>query len=227
MDNKPEPKISTPEAILITAILFIAEIISAFLPIFGPWIVDLFSITLDFYLYQKKLPILRFILAQLAELIPIVSELPLLTAGFLVVVYMDRHPKAAKVITITAAVGAAAFTGGTSLAAAGGTAATEAGTAVAATATEAAAGAAGGATTAASGATLAGAEAAVGTEATMAAEAGTAASGAAGEAKLAQEALGEQKEPWEKVRDIMKELPEPETREKDEDDKREEYRQAA
>jgi hypothetical protein len=110
--KKPEPKISEVEAVLITIALAILEIISAFFLFIGPYILLIISPILNFYLKVKGLPSSRFVITQLIELVPILNEFPMLTVGFAAIVYMDRHPKGAKLLGAVGAVGVTALTGG-------------------------------------------------------------------------------------------------------------------
>ncbi len=58
---------------------------------------NIISAIITFFIFQlyfrsKGLPTAANIIAQLAELIPIVSILPLVTVGVLIVIWIDRHP---------------------------------------------------------------------------------------------------------------------------------------
>jgi hypothetical protein len=186
--HKPEPKISDVEAILITIALAILEAVSAVFLFIGPYILLIISPILNFYLKVKGLPSSRFIISQLIELVPVLNEFPMLTIGFAAVVYLDRHPKAAKALgaigTAGLAVGAAAVTGG-----AGGVAVAGASSAGAAT----------GGAVASGGAVVAGA-----TEATIGAEvvAGTEAAAGASEAVGASRGASVTKKAGKFIRDI-------------------------
>ena len=96
-EEKPEPKISTPEAILVIMVLMLAdgiELLLLFLALDDFWISDAIAFPLtQFYLRMKGVKGTASLVANLLELIPYVGWLPLRTMGFAIVVYLDHHPK--------------------------------------------------------------------------------------------------------------------------------------
>jgi len=96
-EEKPEPKISTPEAILVIMVLMLAdgiELLLLFLALDDFWISDAIAFPLtQFYLRMKGVKGTASLVANLLELIPYVGWLPLRTIGFATVVYLDHHPK--------------------------------------------------------------------------------------------------------------------------------------
>ncbi|GEM_PF-6078199 len=103
-EQKPEPKISLPEVILISIALGVIEIVAAFFPVAGPWIANIIAgPLLDFYLYIKGIPLTRALVSQLVKFVPIINELPILLGGFLFTVYLDHNPKLEAVVGKAAA----------------------------------------------------------------------------------------------------------------------------
>jgi len=100
MDGK-QPKISTPEAILILMITAIADLISI-IPLVN-WLVSvvMFPVT-QFYLRLKGIKGTYMVIGNIIELIPILSALPAYTTAMAITIYVDRHPKLAMVIQKTA-----------------------------------------------------------------------------------------------------------------------------
>ena len=100
-EGKPEPKLSEVEIILITLFSVSLDLIGLFLLFFALpdfWIGSIFGTFSTIYLvWFKKLPPTRQIVAWLLKWVPWLGSLPLLTIGFWLTVYLDRHPKLAKV----------------------------------------------------------------------------------------------------------------------------------
>lgn len=96
-EERPEPKISIPEAIVAGGMILLAdgiELLILFLGLDDFWISDAiaFPIT-QLYLRLKGVKGTMSLAANIIELIPYVGWLPLRTLGFIGVVYMDHHPK--------------------------------------------------------------------------------------------------------------------------------------
>ena len=105
----PEPKISLPEVILIGLIFVIDDVADVFLSIaLIDKIIQIVLATIFVYLYFKKVPPLRQFIAWLFEMIPWVSVLPIMTIGWIVTVWADRHQDSAAAQALTAASGAVA-----------------------------------------------------------------------------------------------------------------------
>ena len=104
---KPEPKISIPEGIIGIFVLLIADGVELALLFAGLddfWISDAIAFPLtQLYLRMKGLKGTASLVANILELIPYVGWLPLRTIGFVIVLYMDHHPKLAAV-TMRAAI---------------------------------------------------------------------------------------------------------------------------
>lgn len=99
MEN--QPKISTPEAILILMVTVIADLISI-IPLVN-WLASavMFPVT-QFYLRLKGIKGTYMMIGNVIELIPILSALPAYTTAMAITIYVDRHPKlAAKVQTMS------------------------------------------------------------------------------------------------------------------------------
>lgn len=106
--EKPEPKISAPEIILVTIYLGIIdslELLIVFIGLDDFWIGDILAAPVVGYLWLKGVPPMRQAIAWLAELVPYLGTLPILTVGFLATVYLDRHPKLAKVAQLASGKG--------------------------------------------------------------------------------------------------------------------------
>jgi hypothetical protein len=107
MNQKHEPKISLPEALIAGPLLFgIPDLIELLLGFFG---IDTLGITdaiafpgSQIYLRMKGVKSTYALMGNILELIPYVGVLPLRTIGYIAVVWLDHHPKA------EAAIGAAA-----------------------------------------------------------------------------------------------------------------------
>src|SRR3989344_829869 len=100
MDEKPEPKISLPEALVSGAFLFALpdtiEIILLFFGLDDFWLTDAFAFPgSQIYLRLKGVRSEAALVGNVLELIPYVGALPLRTLSFIGVLYMDRHPKIA------------------------------------------------------------------------------------------------------------------------------------
>lgn len=92
--DEQQPKISTPEAILILMITVIADLISI-IPVIN-WLVSvvMFPVT-QFYLRMKGLKGTTMLIGNIIELIPGLSALPAYTTAMTITIYIDRHPKIA------------------------------------------------------------------------------------------------------------------------------------
>ncbi|MBI2623299.1 MAG: hypothetical protein HYW65_01865 [Candidatus Liptonbacteria bacterium] len=188
---EPEPKISVVEAIWIGtvfALIDIAEVAIVFFGLDDFWILDALASTIFVYLVLKTIPPFRQLITWIGELFPYVGALPLLTAGWLWTTWADWHPEGlgAKTLAVAETAASAAKGGGGGKGAAegggGGTAGAPAQAPQARAAEQAPAGAG---TTAES------------------APASAAPGGAPGAQPVPDEALGVQKEPMEKVRELM------------------------
>lgn len=104
MDSeKPEPKISLPEILVVGPLFFIVpDLIEIFLIFIGLddfWIIDIYSLlTSQIYLYLKGVKPIYALIANCLELIPYAGWLPMRTLGFIITVFVDRHPKIAEPI---------------------------------------------------------------------------------------------------------------------------------
>jgi hypothetical protein len=95
MENH-EPKISLVEIIFVfpyVLLIDILEIVLTLLAIDDFWILDILTSPVLGYLYVKNVNATRQLVTYVLELIPYVGNLPLLTIGFLLIVFFDRHPK--------------------------------------------------------------------------------------------------------------------------------------
>lgn len=204
-EREHEPKISLAEIVFILPYVIAIDCLELLLAIFlldDFWLGDVLALPVTGYLWFKGVPLQRYLVSWIAEFFPYVGALPLLTIGFVLTVYLDHHPKLAKVAAVAAGATAKAAGGAATVegagASAGKTAATEAKTAGTATAeTGAVAGKAAGA----AGGGM---------------EAETVASGAQAPGKdaVSEEAFGIEKEPIQKVQEIMEKMPEPEEKDK-------------
>jgi len=101
LEAEHAPIISAVEIIVILAYLAIidtAEIIVTFFGIDDFWIGDLAATPVTIYLWFRGVSAIRYAATQVLEFIPYVGNLPLLTIGFLLTVYLDRNPKQAAAI---------------------------------------------------------------------------------------------------------------------------------
>lgn len=104
-----EPKISLVEILLILPCLLILDILEIVVVVVGLddfWIGDILATPVTLYLWFKGVSFERYLAAQLLEFLPYIGALPLLSIGFLLVVFLDRNPK------LEAAVGTVAAAGG-------------------------------------------------------------------------------------------------------------------
>ncbi len=95
-ERTAQPKISLPEGILILLAFVIIdgiELVLVFFAIDDFWIGDAISSMIFFYLFVKGVPPIYQFIAWIAELVPYLGALPLLTAGWLVTWWVDAHPK--------------------------------------------------------------------------------------------------------------------------------------
>lgn len=90
--DEQQPKISTPEAILILMITVIADLISI-IPVIN-WLVSvvMFPVT-QFYLRMKGIKGTYMLVGNVIELIPVLSVLPGYTTAMAITIYVDRHPQ--------------------------------------------------------------------------------------------------------------------------------------
>ena len=97
----PEPKISTAEAILLVFFAIIADVINLipFINILATIVT--FTIT-QLYFRMKGVKATFNIIMQLLEFIPIVSVLPLTTAGVVVTIIIDHNQKLLGTVIATA-----------------------------------------------------------------------------------------------------------------------------
>lgn len=96
MEQGPEPKISLVEIILIAPYLLIIDIIEIALAFFALddfWIGDVLAAPVAMWLWFRGVNATRYASMAVLELIPWVGDLPLLTIGFFMTVYLDRHPE--------------------------------------------------------------------------------------------------------------------------------------
>jgi hypothetical protein len=233
-EEKPEPKISLPEAIFVGSLIVLADTVEFILLFFGLddfWISDAIAFpSTQIYLRMKGVRGTYSLVANLLELIPYLGDLPFRTIGFVLVVWFDHHPKVEAVVkkaaAVAVAVAATAATGGATAPAAGAVAAgggAAAGGAAAAGAGAAAAeGAAAAGVVGAGGAAAGAGEAAVGAEAAAARAAGGIREEAGGAAvkeaaaagkEIPPEALGEEESVFKKLKRPLEQLPEPEEKE--------------
>lgn len=101
--EKPEPKISLPEILIVGPLFFvIPDLIEIALIFFGLddfGIVDIYSFfTSQIYLYLKGVKPTYALITNCLELIPYIGWLPMRTVGFSITVFVDRHPKIAEPI---------------------------------------------------------------------------------------------------------------------------------
>lgn len=207
--EKPEPKISIIEILIIGPILVIFDIIGIlliFVALDDLFILDILNGLVVFYFYIRGISATRYLVTSLLELIPYVGVLPNYTLGFILTVYLDRHPKLVKTALVAAAVVATLPAGGS-----GGAVAAAAGGATTGAGAGAAAGAGGGAAAggAAGGTAGAGAARTAGAAATK---------GVGRGARAAEETLGERREALERLKETMEKIPQPMGQEADEGD---------
>ena len=94
-ETEHQPKISLPEVLLIGMLFMLFDGIEIFLVFFGLddfWIIDAITATIFFYLFMKGIPPMTQLIAWVIELFPWVGALPLLTIGWFLTVWADRHP---------------------------------------------------------------------------------------------------------------------------------------
>ena len=96
-----QPKISTPEAVLILMVTAIADLISI-IPLMN-WLVSviMFPVT-QFYLRLKGIKGMYMLIGNVIEVIPVLSALPGYTVAMAITIYVDRHPQIAAKIQKTA-----------------------------------------------------------------------------------------------------------------------------
>lgn len=231
-EQKPEPKISLPEGLFVLSFVVLVDIIDLIGLAFGLPLSDVtdivaFPVT-QLYTYLKGLKGIYMLIGNLIEAIPWIGDLPVRTVTFCITWWLDHHPK----IEAAAALASTVYAGkGPAFEGAGeGEAARAAGAKAGGAAAEAGAGAVPEAVGAPEAAAP-GAEAAPkgvvapGTEA-PAPEAPSTPEGAPPEkvppekapVKAPEEELGEAEEPWEKVKEVMEEMPQPEEKEGEEEE---------
>lgn len=95
MEN--QPKISTTEIVFITPLFILDDIIGIILLLVGLddfFIMDIIRFPLSqFYLRLKGIKGTSMLIANILETIPYVGALPNATIGWLIVIWLDRHPK--------------------------------------------------------------------------------------------------------------------------------------
>ena len=96
MDHEPdlEPKISLLEVFLIGGFFLLLDTVEIVLFIFALddfWIIDIVVAPIFFYLFLKNVPSMRQLFCWLIELFPWVGALPLLSVGWGLTVWADRH----------------------------------------------------------------------------------------------------------------------------------------
>ncbi|OGZ52581.1 MAG: hypothetical protein A3B25_03940 [Candidatus Ryanbacteria bacterium RIFCSPLOWO2_01_FULL_48_26] len=94
-EQQQDPKISIVEVILIGLVFALFDLIEIVLLLFALddfWIIDIITSVIFFYLLIKRVPPMRQFTCWLIELIPWVGALPLLTIGWGLTVWADRHP---------------------------------------------------------------------------------------------------------------------------------------
>ncbi|MBM3256881.1 MAG: hypothetical protein FJY98_00925 [Candidatus Liptonbacteria bacterium] len=116
--SEPEPKISVTETLLIGfvfAAIDAVEIGIIFVGLDDFWILDTLASTIFVYLFLKGIPPIRQLITWLLELFPWLGAAPLLTAGWIWTVYADHNPNsfAAKAVNTTVGVSTAMRGGGT------------------------------------------------------------------------------------------------------------------
>jgi len=93
----PSPKISLVEVLLVLPYILLLDVVGIVVVLFGlddVWILDLLAAPVLFYVWIKGVGLTRYAVMAALEVIPYVGALPLQTIGFLMVVYLDRHPQA-------------------------------------------------------------------------------------------------------------------------------------
>jgi hypothetical protein len=93
MDEKPEPKISLPETIIIGLLLALLDLIDL-IPFAGD-ITDAPAALLFLYYQIKGISGTVFAIAWVLDLIPILQEFPTRSIAWWISVFMDRHPSKA------------------------------------------------------------------------------------------------------------------------------------
>ncbi|MEK7180845.1 MAG: hypothetical protein AAB738_00735 [Patescibacteria group bacterium] len=94
-EEKPQPKISDVEVILIGGICLFFDAIELVLLFFALddfWILDTFASVIAIYYWFRGVRQTWYVAMWILELIPWLGGLPLKTIGFGVTVYLDRHP---------------------------------------------------------------------------------------------------------------------------------------
>jgi hypothetical protein len=195
-EEKPEPKISLPEAIFVGLLFFVlpdaVEFILIFFGLDDFWISDAIAFPgSQIYLKMKGVKGVYTLAANLAETLPYVGWLPMRTIGFGVTLWLDHHPKAEAVLRAAAPIAtkgtATSIKGGAARVAGGTTAGMEGGIEFRGTTT--------------------------GYGAAPIAEGGTVQKPETAPRKgVSPEALGEEKPMFEKLKEPMEELPQPEQR---------------
>lgn len=92
MSEAVKPKIPTPVAILLVIISIICDLLN-WIPILN-WIIGLIRIAItQIYFRYKGVKGIYDLVGVLIDFIPAISVLPTTTAGILVTIWIDRHPK--------------------------------------------------------------------------------------------------------------------------------------
>jgi|GEM_PF-1571127 len=215
--EKHEPKISLPEAIYVGLFVFTADALEAGLLLFG---LDDFGISdviafpaTQIYLRMKGVRGMFMLMGNIAEVFPYVGWMPLRSIGFWATVIVDHNPQLGKVVTTVTAVTKGGATTTTGMPGAG-AATTTAGAPVG--------GAASMTTTTPPGASTTTARApSTGREGAEAEEppsvAATPETGAEEKPAISEEQFGVEKEPIEKLQELMEKIPEAEEKDEEEE----------
>jgi hypothetical protein len=94
-ESEHEPLISLPEVILVGMLFVLFDAIELILFFFGLddfWIMDITISTVFFYFFMKGVPPMIQLISWVIELFPYVGVLPLLSIGWFLTVWADRHP---------------------------------------------------------------------------------------------------------------------------------------
>lgn len=101
MEEKQQPKISLPEIVFITPFFIITDGIGILLAFFGLddfGLIDIFQFPVSqIYLRMKGVKGTAMLVGNILETFPYVGGLPNETIAWLITVWLDRHPKIAKI----------------------------------------------------------------------------------------------------------------------------------
>lgn len=102
-EPEDQPKISLPELVFITPFFIITDTIGMALAFFGLddfGLIDLFQFPISqIYLRMKGVRGTAMLVGNVLETLPYVGALPNETVSWLITVWLDRHPKVAKLAT--------------------------------------------------------------------------------------------------------------------------------